>query len=149
MNYAGIPYRGPFHTIDQCLISKPFAIAAVIIAGNMTFDTVRKLQRAKELNALTGRIELAEIAGIDGWDLRMDIELDDGTVLHGDGKDIDQRHLYLDWELATEKFRALASGKLGAKTAEEIIALVGSLERLSSVEPITKRLTPRRKSGKA
>jgi 2-methylcitrate dehydratase PrpD len=142
MNYAGIPYRGPFHTIDQCLISKPFAIAAVIINGNMTFDTVRKLQRAADLNALTAKIELAEVAGIDGWDLRMDIELDDGTVLHGDGKDIDQRHLYLDWELATEKFRALASGKLGARRAEEIIALIGRLEKLDSVEAITARLAP-------
>jgi 2-methylcitrate dehydratase PrpD len=142
MNYAGIPYRGPFHTIDQCLISKPFAIAAVIIAGNMTFDTVRKLQRAAELNALTGKIELAEVAGIDGWDLRMAIELDDGTTLHGDGKDIDQRHLYLDWPLATEKFRALAGEKLGARRTEEIIALVGGMEKLASVEPITQRLVP-------
>ncbi len=149
MNYAGIPYRGPFHTIDQCLISKPFAIAAVIIAGNMTFDTVRKLQGAKELNALTGKIELAEMAGIDGWDLRMDIELDDGSVLHGDGKDIDQRHLYLDWDLATEKFRALAAGKLGEKAAEEIIALVGGLEKLDSMEAITHRLTPRRTPQKS
>ncbi len=142
MNYAGIPYRGPFHTIDQCLISKPFAIAAVIIAGNMTFDTVRKLQRAAELNALAGKIELAEVAGIDGWDLRMDIELADGTTLHGDGKDIDQRHLYLDWGLATEKFRTLVGRKIGAKRAEEIIALVGGLEKLAGVEPITQRLLP-------
>lgn len=140
MNYAGIPYRGPFQTIDQCLISKPFAIAAVLIAGNMTFDTVRRLQRAAALNALTAKIELAEVAGIDGWDLRMDIELDDGTVLHGDGKDIDQRYLYLNWELATEKFRALTSEKLGARAAEEIIALVDGLEKLDSVEPITRRL---------
>ena len=128
--------------IDQCLISKPFAIAAVIIAGNMTFDTVRKLQRAAELNALAGKIELAEVAGIDGWDLRMDIELADGTTLHGDGKDIDQRHLYLDWGLATEKFRALVGRKIGAKRAEEIIALVGGLEKLAGVEPITQRLLP-------
>lgn len=142
MNYAGIPYRGPFHTIDQCLISKPFAIAAVIIAGNMTFDTVRRLQRAAELNALAGKIELEEVAGIDGWNLRMDIELDDGTTLRGDGKDIDQRHLYLGWELATEKFRALAGKKLGARSSEEIITLVGSMEKLDSVEPITKRLVP-------
>jgi 2-methylcitrate dehydratase PrpD len=142
MNYAGIPYRGPFHTIDQCLISKPFAIAAVIINGNMTFDTVCKLQRAPALNALTAKIELKEVAGIDGWDLRMEIELDDGTVLRGDGNDIDRRHLYLGWDLATEKFRSLAAGKLGARRAEEIIALVGGLEKLASVEPITARLVP-------
>ena len=59
-----------------------------------------------------------------------------------DGKDIDQRHLYLDWGLATEKFRALVGRKIGAKRAEEIIALVGGLEKLAGVEPITQRLLP-------
>ena len=72
----------------------------------------------------------------------MDIELADGTTLHGDGKDIDQRHLYLDWGLATEKFRTLVGRKIGAKRAEEIIALVGGLEKLAGVEPITQRLLP-------
>ena len=25
MNYAGIPYAGPYESVDQCFISKPFA----------------------------------------------------------------------------------------------------------------------------
>ena len=143
MNYAGIPYQGPFDTIDQCLISKPFAIAAVLIAGNMSIDTVRRLQKSRELNALTRKIELAEVAGIDGWALEMAIEMDDGSTFRGTGEDIDLDHLYLNWDLACDKFRELAEPHLGRKRAGEIIELVGALEQLDSVTPITQRLTPR------
>ncbi|MGH8618025.1 MAG: MmgE/PrpD family protein [Burkholderiales bacterium] len=150
MNYAGISYQGPFLTIDQCLISKPFAIAAVLIAGNMSIDTVRRLQKKPELFALTQRIELTEVEGINGWALDMAIDMEDGTTLTGSGKDIDLRHLYLSWDLACDKFRELAAPDLGAARAEEVIDLVGRLEKLDSVTPITQRLSPQKKpAGKA
>jgi 2-methylcitrate dehydratase PrpD len=142
MNYAGIAYQGPFHTIDQCLISKPFAIAAVLMAGNMSIDTVRRLQKRPELYALTQRIELTEVAGINGWALDMAIDMQDGTTLLGTGKDIDLDHLYLKWDLACDKFRELAAPHLGDARAEEVIDLVGRLEKLDSVTPITQRLKP-------
>jgi 2-methylcitrate dehydratase PrpD len=147
MNYAGIAYQGPFHTIDQCLISKPFAIAAVLIAGNMSIDTVRRLQKKPELFALTQRIELTEVAGINGWALDMAIDLEDGTTVQGTGKDIDLDHLYLKWDLACEKFRELAAPHLGAARAEEVIDLVGRLDKLDSVTPITQRLKPAAKKA--
>ncbi len=149
MNYAGIPYCGPYHTIDQCLISKPFAIASILIEGNLTFAIVRRLQRNPKLLDLAGKIELKEVDGIDGWNLNMEIEMEDGSTFHGDGKDIDQSHLYLSWNGATEKFRTLAEKALGRKAVDEIIELVGEMEKLASVEPITKRLTPKPKKAPA
>ncbi len=145
MNYAGIPYQGPFHTIDQCLISKPFVIAAVLMTGSMTIDTVRRLQKSSALLALAQRIELSEAEGIDGWALQMSIDLEDGTTLEGGGKDIDLAHLYLKWGLACDKFRQLAGPHLGSSRTEELIDLVGGLEKLDSVSPITRRLVPARK----
>ena len=142
MNYAGIPYQGPFDTIDQCLISKPFAIAAVLIAGNMSIDTVRRLQKRKELLELTRKIELTEVDGIDGWALEMLIDMEDGTTLRGTSEDIDLAHLYLKWDLACEKFRQLTEPHLGQRRADEIIDLVGRMDTLDSVTPITQRMTP-------
>jgi len=142
MNYAGIPYQGPFNTIDQCLISKPFVIAAVLIEGSMGIDTVRRLQKSPTLYGLTRKIELSEVSGMDGWALEMAIEMDDGTTLRGTGEDIDLDHLYLTWDLACEKFRELTQDHLGAKRAEEIIELVGGLDKLDSVTAVTQRLTP-------
>src|SRR5688572_3197782 len=143
MNYAGIPYQGTYNTIDQCLISKPFAIAAVLIAGNMSIDTVRRLQKNSELYDLTRKIALAEVEGIDGWELEMTIEMNDGTTLRGSGEDIDLEHLYLKWDLACEKFMQLTQEHLGAGRAQQIIELVGRLDKLDSVTPVTQLLTPR------
>jgi 2-methylcitrate dehydratase PrpD len=147
MNYAGIPYQGPFHTIDQCLISKPFAIAAVLMAGNMTIDTVRRLQKKRELVELTRRIELTEVEGINGWALEMAVEMEDGSTLRGTGKDIDLAHLYLKWDLACDKFRELTQARLGRERTEEVIDLVGRLEKLANVTPITRRLVPARRTS--
>jgi len=149
MNYAGIPYQGPYHTIDQCLISKPFAIASILMEGNLTFATVRRLQKNSKLLALTNKIEAKEVDGIDGWNLNMKIEMEDGSTFHGDGKDIDQSHLYLSWPRATEKFRTLTEETLGARTVDDIIELVGTMEKLNGVEMITKRLKPKPKKAPA
>jgi len=109
----------------------------------MSIDTVRRLQKSRALNALTRKIGLAEVEGIDGWALEMTIEMDDGSTFRGTGDDIDLDHLYLGWDLACDKFRQLAQPHLGRKRADEIIELVGTLEQLDSVTPITQRLTPR------
>lgn len=143
MNYAALPYQGPFHTIDQALISKPFAIAAILIEGNLTFDTVKRLQRDPELERLAKAVKLKEAHDINGWNLRMEIEMEDGTIHRGDGKDIDHSHLYLSWKMATEKFRLLAEPTLGKRAVTNIVDLVGRLEELDGVDRITRLLTPR------
>lgn len=143
MNYAALPYAGPFNTIDQALISKPFAIGAVLIEGNLTFNTVKRLQKDPELERLAKAIKLKEADDINGWNLRMEIEMEDGTIHRGDGKDIDHSHLYLSWKMATEKFRLLAEPTLGKRRVSNIIKLVGSLETLEGVDGITKLLVPR------
>jgi 2-methylcitrate dehydratase PrpD len=136
MNYAGIGYAGPFHTVDQCLISKIFAVAVILKTGDMTIDIVRGEQRDQDVLALCRKTRLYETEGINGWDLQMQIELDDGSVLTGSGADIDQAHLYLSWPLAAEKFQRLASRSLGDARCREIVELVGSLDKLDSVEPL-------------
>lgn len=142
MNYSALPYPGPFETIDQALISKPFSIAAVLIEGNLTFDTVKRLQRDPQLERLAKAVKLTEADDINGWNLRMEIEMEDGTIHRGDGKDIDHSHLYLSWQMATEKFRLLAEPTLGKRRVSGIIKLVGSLEELDGVDKITKLLVP-------
>lgn len=144
MNYAALPYAGPFNTIDQALISKPFAISAVLIEGNLTFSTVKRLQRDSELERLARVIELKEVDNINGWNLRMEIEMEDGTIHRGDGRDIDHSHLYLSWKMAVEKFRLLAEPTLGKRRVSSIIKLVGNLEDLEGVEKITKLLLPQK-----
>lgn len=143
MNYAGIGYAGPFNTIDQCLISKIFAVASILKTGDMTIDIVRREQRDPELLAVCQRTSLRETEGINGWQLHMKIELDDGTVLTGSGDDIDQRHLYLTWPLAVEKFHRVAGPTLGEARTRAVVETIGALETLDDVAPLLDRYTGR------
>ncbi len=68
--------------------------------------------------------------------------MEDGTTLRGTSEDIDLAHLYLKWDLACEKFRQLTEPHLGQRRADEIIDLVGRMDTLDSVTPITQRMTP-------
>ncbi len=140
MNYAGIGYAGPFNTVDQCLISKIFAVAVILKTGDMTIDLVRREQRDPEVESLCRRTRLREAEGMNGWQLRMEIELDDGTVLQGDGDDIDHAHLYLSWPLAVEKFRRIAGSALSEARCRSVIDLVDQLGELDSVSPLVEGL---------
>jgi 2-methylcitrate dehydratase PrpD len=137
MNYAGIGYAGPFNTVDQCLISKLFAVAIILKTGDMTIDGVRREQRDAEIEALCRKIRLHEVTGINGWDLRMELELDDGSTMQGSGADIEQAHLYLSWPLAVEKFHRIAGPILGTARCASMVDKVGKLEELDSIETLT------------
>lgn len=140
MNYPGITYQGPYHSVDQCLISKPFAIAAILKNRALDIDIVRREQESPEITALAQRVHLEEVKGVSGWSLVMEIELEDGTILRGDGANIDQSHIYLDRERAAEKFLGMASPRLGRQRAEEVVTLVFRLEELDGVAPIVERM---------
>lgn len=136
MNYAGIAYQGPFRTVDQCLISKPFAIATILKTGALDIGTVRREQADPGIAALAHKVALREVRGISGWSLRMEIELDDGTVIRGDGANIDKSHIYLNRDLAAEKFLAMTGDRLGAERARRAVDLVFGLDRLDGVSSL-------------
>ncbi|HYC45649.1 MAG TPA: MmgE/PrpD family protein [Burkholderiales bacterium] len=142
MNYAGIDYQGPYESIDHCLISKQFAIGVIFKTGDMTMPAVRANMKDEEMLALTRKIELRDAEDINGWNLRMRVELDDGTVFEGDGNDIDKAQLYLSWADAAEKFSKVTHGTLAPKAAQRIVELVGALESLGSVNEITALMKP-------
>ena len=142
MNYAGINYAGPYGSIDHCLISKQFAIGVILKTGDMTMPAVNANMKDEAFLALTRKIELRDAEDIDGWNLRMRIEMDDGTMFEGDGKDIDRAQLYLSWADATEKFAKVTHGTLPPKAAQRIVELVGGLEKLASIGEITALMKP-------
>lgn len=143
MNYPGITYQGPYHSVDQCLISKPFAVAAILKNGALDIDIVRREQTNPEITELARKIHLEEVKGVSGWSLSMEIEMEDGTVFRGDGTNIDQSHIYLNREPAAEKFMRMAERKLGLDRAAQIVDLVFRLEELDGVAPIVERMVLR------
>ncbi|HEV7800704.1 MAG TPA: MmgE/PrpD family protein [Burkholderiales bacterium] len=140
MNYAGIDYAGPFQSIDQCLISKPFAIAMNLKTGDMTFAGMEKERKDPAFLELVRTIKLRESAALKGWDLRMRIRFHDGACIEGTGADIDKGQLYLTWPAAVEKFGQVARGIRSEAEIERIVQHVQALETLQSIAPLTELL---------
>jgi 2-methylcitrate dehydratase PrpD len=136
MNYAGIPYAGPFTTIDQCLISKPFAIAAILKTGDLTVESLVDGVNNRELLALAARIELREVDDLTGWNMRMSIQMQDGKRFDGDGRDIDMAQVHLGWKDACEKFLKTADRIIGVTRAAQLIDRIGSLENVAGAAEI-------------
>ncbi len=137
MNYAGINHAGPFDSIDQCLISKQFAIAMNLKIGDMRVADIESERRDTSLLELAGKIELREVDDIDGWNLHMQIFFDDGSSIAGDGGDIDKGQLYLSWADATKKFLQITATIKTRSECERIVETVGTLDILDSVTPLT------------
>lgn len=140
MNYAGVSYQGPFKTLDQCLISKPFAVACLLKTGVLDVNTVMEHCADPDVEAIAKKIDLAEDGSINGWNLTMVVELDGGENVKGTGEDIDHRHLYLNVELARTKFIELTRFRLGEDGAGALADLILSIEDLDSLVPIREKL---------
>ncbi len=142
MNYAGISYQGPFSSIGQCTISKPFGIAATLKNTAFDIEIVRQEKDNPEITELAHKIHLEEVKGISGWSLSMEIELEDGTVVKGDGSNIEKEYIYLNRDRACEKFIQMASRQLGEDRAGQITELVFGMEELDSLGPIIEQMVP-------
>jgi 2-methylcitrate dehydratase PrpD len=136
MNYAGIPYAGPFTSVDQCLISKPFAIAAILKTGDLTAETLVSGVSDPELCALAGKIVLREVDDLAGWNMRLSITLNHGKRIEADGKDLDLSQVHLGWPDAAAKFLKGARGVLGAEQAELLVRHIGGLENISDIAAV-------------
>jgi 2-methylcitrate dehydratase PrpD len=138
MDYAGIPYQGPFESMDQCLVSKPFAIAAVLKNAAFDIDIVRAEKDNPEITELAHKIHLEQLEKVSP--LSVEIELQDGTVLKGEGLKTVQQDIYLNLSRACEKFIKMASSRLGEGRAKQIIDLVSRMEELESIVPIVEQI---------
>ena len=137
MNYAGIPYAGPFTSVDQCLISKPFAIAAILKTGDLTAETLVSGVSDPELCALAGKIVLREVDDLAGWNMRLSITFNDGKRIEADSEDLDLSQVHLGWQDAAAKFLKGARGVLGAEQAELLVRHIGGLESISDIAAVT------------
>ena len=124
--------------IDQCPISKPFAIAAIRKTADLTADTLVSGVSDAELCALAGKIALREVDDPAGWNMRLSITLNHGKRIEGDSKDLDLSQVHLGWQDAAAKFLKSARGVLGAEPeqAELLVSHIGDLETISDIAAI-------------
>ncbi|MBU1205633.1 MAG: MmgE/PrpD family protein [Proteobacteria bacterium] len=139
-NYPGGDYHGPFATIDQALLSKPFSIAAALKFRKLTVGMYLSQLNDPDLVELAQKITLEAKDGMGFLDYKIEVKLKNGKVISGDQSLVDMKNYSLDKERAGEKFCQLTSNLLTKEDALKITQAIFRLEEMSSLGELSRML---------
>ena len=114
LNYPGLQFSGVCETIDKAIMSKPFALAAIIKNKTLNYTVYRTQLRDPELIDLANKVRVEPLSG-NQWDrfvAEAELTMDDGTVHRGDPADLAPIQFFRDRDLAEESFLELTHGIL-------------------------------------
>jgi 2-methylcitrate dehydratase PrpD len=144
--YPGTAYRGPYATTVQALASTVFAVAAMLIYGELEYDKAEKHREDPRILALLPRIAVLPDDAGTHLDARVEVDLDDGHVLAREAREAPATWLYPTARTASDTFverigraggsPAVASALAGALfNADRPATLAGLLQPLLSAAP--------------
>lgn len=140
-SFPGVTYQGPFETIQQALLSGPFAIASMIKNRNLTSEAFLHVDDpviAELASHVT--IEGREGMGPAAEDCEVQIVTKSGKVLIGDERMVDWRLTFRDRETGIAAFRDMTSGVLAESAASKMIRKVLDIAKLRDINELTKLL---------
>lgn len=138
--YPGGSYKGPYNTIDQALLSKPFSIATAIKYHAMTVDRYLSDMNEPELIVLVNKVNTRTKNGMDSLDVEIEITMKSGKILEGNGNLVDRGNHFLDKEHAKEKFCYLTANTMKKKEALSIVASIYDLPKHKSINYISETI---------
>lgn len=124
---TGYVHPGPFTTVEQALVSCPFAVAAVLLYGRYDRQSVTRGLGDPALDALAARIHVDGVATWGLTDGSVTIVLRDGRALSATADDLPRHLVHPDWSAATDKFRRLTAGVLEPDHAAAVVDAVDGL----------------------
>ncbi|RWH72908.1 MmgE/PrpD family protein [Mesorhizobium sp.] len=125
--YPGTAFKGPFERSVQTQASTAFAVAAVLLHGDVTYDMGVDLRADPALNALVAKTTIVPDDVNGALDSTVTIELDDGRTLVGSAADAPRTLILQDEARSIEVFegRLAAAGRMpgaGVALAEKLFA---------------------------
>jgi len=135
-NYPGGDYYGPFVTIDQALLSKPFSIAAALIFRDLTVDTYLSKLNSPELFNMAKKIKIQEKEDMGFLDYKIIIKLNNGKEIIGDQSLINPYNYNLNREMAEKKFCRISAHVLNKKKALKIVYNIFKLDEITNISEI-------------
>jgi 2-methylcitrate dehydratase PrpD len=126
-DYPGTAFKGPFERSVQTQASTAFAVAAMLLHGDVTYDMGVDLRADPALNALVAKTTIVPDDVNGALDSTVTIELDDGRTLVASAADAPKTLILQDEARSIEVFegRVAASGRprgSGAALAEKLLA---------------------------
>lgn len=140
LNYPGLTFANVCQTIDKAIMSKPFAVAAIVKNGTLNYDVYRTQLSDPALYEVASKVRVEPLSG-DRWDkfyAEAEITMNDGTKYVGDPADLAPVQFFRNAELAERSFMELTAGLLPDAKAKQIVDTVLRLERLRDISALTK-----------
>ncbi len=145
---TGYIFTGPFKTVEQALMSAPFAVATALISGKFDWPAVEKALGNPDVDALAKKVVMLGVMGAAHKryeSASVDVTLRDGRELRAATDAMPPGTIAMNWEQAVQKFNAMTrhnmTGDVQARIATEIReldrrpnvgTLVGCLHELKS-----------------
>ncbi len=139
-NYPGGDFHGPFATIDQALLSKPFSIAAAIIFKNISVNTYLSKLNSPEIRGLAEKVTTEGKEGMGFLDYKIEMRLKNGKIITGDHTLADMKNYSLDKNREVEKFCRLSSNLLEKDDATKIVRAIFQLQDMPNLTEISEML---------
>ena len=129
---VGYIYTGPFKTIEQALMSAPFAVATALVYGRYDWPTVENAFGNPDVDALAKKVLMHGVMGAGRKryeSASVDVTLSDGRQLSMASDSLPPGLVKLTWDEEVEKFLRMTAPNLDSKTQAAIIAEIRELEQ--------------------
>jgi 2-methylcitrate dehydratase PrpD len=140
LNYPGLTFSGVCETIDKAIMSKPFAVAAIVKNKTLNYAVYRDQLKDAALYEIAKKVRVEPLSA-PSWDkfnAEAEIVMQDGTVHRGDPADLDPIQFFRNRKLAEDSFMELTEGLIPAGKGKQIIEAVFRLEDMKDVSDLTR-----------
>lgn len=138
--YPGGSHTGPFNSIDQALLSKPFSIAAALKYKSVTVDRYLTDMNEPDLLQLAQKVYTTSREGMDYLDVEINISMKNGEKIKGDGSLVDKRNHMPGREQAGKKFCDLTAGMIDGDKAQGVVDAIFALPAGHGVNTVTEAI---------
>jgi hypothetical protein len=108
------------------------------VFGKHDWPTVKQALGDPRVDALAGRVHVDGIANWGSSDGEITVWLRDGRVISRNAEDYPAGELWLGWDEAVPKFRAMTNGLVPGDQVAEIVAEIQDLEQRASVAGVVR-----------
>jgi len=141
ISYPGVAHKGPFNSIDEALLSKPFTVGAAIVFGGLQVETYIQGLKDPELARIAKAVNMEGVESYSALETQIDIITKDGKNYSGDASMADLGQFFPDKDMMTEKLDMMAGKFLSKKRQNRILEEIAKLEKKETASELISLLT--------
>jgi len=137
-NYPGGDFHGPYATLDQALLSKPYSLATAFLFRNITVDMYLSKLNAPEIRQLAKKVTSEGKEGMGFLEYKIEVMLKNGKTVRGDHTLADMKNYSLDRNLEADKFCHLTSNLFEKEQASKIAKTIFQLQSMPDLQELSR-----------